>query len=321
MQLKKIGVFRALKIGDLLCAMPAIQNLRTAYPSAQIVFIGLPATRNLIERYNKLFDRFIDFPGYPGLPEIPFDEVKFNRFCKDISLEAFDIILQMQGNGTIVNAMLKKCAGSSPVAGFAIDPAELAVNPLFMRYPNAGHESLRHLALMQHLGLPLVHKEMFFPLHQADFDRLDELNLGENYICMHCGSSAAWRQWPPADFARIADYCARHAFGVVFTGTSAELGIMYEVAGLMKEQPIILAGKTDLGMAGALLKRSKGLIANCTGIAHLAAALKVKSVVISMDGEPERWGPLDTNRHKTIDWTKTPDYSLVQQAVKQMLFH
>jgi len=321
LQLKKIGIFRALQLGDLLCAMPAIQNLRPAYPDAEIVLIGLPATRHLIERYEELFDRFIDFPGYPGLPEIPFDEIKFNQFRKNIALEAFDLILQMQGNGTIVNAMLKNCAGGSLIAGFAIDAAELAANPLLMPYPNSGHESLRHLALMQHLGIPLVTTEMFFPLHQVDFERLDKLNLGESYICMHCGSRGAWRQWPPASFAHLADYCARQSFQIVLTGTSEELEIINQVAGLMEEKPVILAGKTDLGMAGALLKRSQGLIANCTGISHLAAALKVKSVVISMDGEPERWGPLDVTRHKTIDWTKTPDEALVQEAVNQMLFH
>ena len=320
LRLKKIGIFRALQLGDLLCAMPAIQNLRIAYPDAEIVFIGLPATRHLIERYRELIDRFIDFPGYPGLPEIPFDEKKFSRFCKEIALEAFDMILQMQGNGTIVNDMLKKCAGGSPVAGFAIDATELAANPLLMPYPNSGHESLRHIALMRHLGIPLVTTEMFFPLYQADFEKLVKLNVGEGYICMHCGSRGAWRQWPPASFASIADYCIRHSFQIVLTGTSEELGIINQVAELMEEKPVILAGKTDLGMVGALLKRSNGLIANCTGISHLAAALKVKSVVISMDGEPERWGPLDVNRHKTIDWTKTPDDALVQQAVKQMLF-
>jgi len=321
LQLRKIGIFRALQLGDLLCAMPAFKNLRLAYPDAEIVFIGLPSSRSLIERYSELFDRFIEFPGYPGLPEIPFDENRFNRFCNDIALEAFDLILQMQGNGTIVNAMLKKCSGKARLAGFAVDAGELAANPLLMPYPNYGHESLRHLALMQHLGIPLSTKEMFFLLHQADFERLNELNVGEGYICMHCGSRGAWRQWPPANFAGIADYCARHSFQVVLTGTAEELGIINQVAALMNQKPIILAGKTDLGMLGALLKRSGGLISNCTGISHLAAALKVKSVVMSMDGEPERWGPLDTTIHTAIDWTKTPDYALVEEAVKQMLSH
>ncbi|MEH3114220.1 glycosyltransferase family 9 protein [Pedobacter terrae] len=320
LQLKKIGIFRALQLGDLLCAMPAIQNLRLAYPKAEIVFIGLPSTRKLIERYSELFDRFIDFSGYPGLPEMPFDEKTFSRFCKNLTDEAFDVILQMHGNGTIVNEMLKACSGGSRIAGFALSSNELAENPLLMPYPNWGHESLRHIALMKHLGIAIATRAVFYPLYQNDFERLDTLGVGEHYICIHCGSRGTWRQWPPDFFAKLADYCARHAFRIVLTGTSEELEITNQVAALMKEKPLILAGKTDLGMVGALLKRSKGLISNCTGISHIAAALRVKSVVISMDGEPERWGPIDTTRHKTIDWTKTPNYALVEQVVKEMLF-
>ncbi|WP_412469292.1 glycosyltransferase family 9 protein [Pedobacter sp. KLB.chiD] len=320
-QYKKIAIFRALQLGDLLCAMPAIKNLRMAYPGAELVFIGLPSARKLIERYPELFDRFIDFSGYPGLPEIPFDAKSFSRFCKSLASEAFDMILQMQGNGTIVNEMLRACSGGSTIAGFSVSATEMAENSLLMPYPNWGHESLRHIALMKHLGIAITTTAMFFPLHQTDFENLDALAIGNGYICMHCGSRGSWRQWPPAFFAKLADYCTRQALRIVLTGTSEELEIINQVAALMDEKPIILAGKTDLGMVGALLKRSNGLISNCTGISHIAAALRVKSVVISMDGEPERWGPIDTTRHKTIDWTKTPDYALVEQAVKQLLFH
>jgi ADP-heptose:LPS heptosyltransferase len=319
LQFKKIAIFRALQLGDLLCAMPAIKNLRLACPHAEIVFIGLPSTRQLIERFDELFDRFIDFPGYPGLPERPFNEEGFAEFRKCIATEAFDIILQMQGNGTIVNKMLGDLSDSQ-LGGFSVDALELANNTLLMPYPNAGHESQRHIALMAHLGVPIVATEMFFPLYESDFKRLNQLGIGNKYICMHCGSRGAWRQWPPANFAKLANYCIEQGFQIVFTGTADEYDIIEQVTDLVKGKPIIVAGKTDLGMVGALLKGSSGLISNCTGISHMAAALKVQSVIISMDGEPGRWAPLDVSRHQTIDWTETPDYTLVEQAVKEMLF-
>jgi ADP-heptose:LPS heptosyltransferase len=57
---------------------------------------------------------------------------------------------------------------------------------------------------------------------------------------------------------------------------------------------------------GVLLKDAFLLIANCTGVSHMAAALHTPSLIISMDGEPRRWAPLDTRLHKTIDWTTHP---------------
>ena len=102
----KIAVFRALQLGDMLCAVPAIRALRRAYPQAHIALIGLPWAASFVQRFNNYLDRHIVFPGYPGLPEQPFNEPAWNTFVGQMQQERFDCILQMQGNGTIVNEML-----------------------------------------------------------------------------------------------------------------------------------------------------------------------------------------------------------------------
>ncbi len=61
------------------------------------------------------------------------------------------------------------------------------------------------------------------------------------------------------------------------------------------------------------------LIANCTGVSHIAAAVKTPSVIISMDGEPERWSPVNKNLHHVIDWTKDPHFDSVFNAVIKMI--
>jgi ADP-heptose:LPS heptosyltransferase len=82
---------------------------------------------------------------------------------------------------------------------------------------------------------------------------------------------------------------------------------------------LIAAGKTSIGAAGVLIKNAFALISNCTGVSHMAAAFKTPSVVISMDGEPERWAPLNKELHKTIDWTKNHQYDLVLEQVEGMI--
>ena len=81
-EIKKIAVFRALQLGDLLCAIPAVRALRAAFPNAEITLIGLPWAKDLVARFNQYFDKFISFPGYPGLPEQPFDASKFEEFTE-----------------------------------------------------------------------------------------------------------------------------------------------------------------------------------------------------------------------------------------------
>jgi ADP-heptose:LPS heptosyltransferase len=106
--LQKIAIFRALQLGDLLCVIPAIRALRFACPDAEITLLGLPWAGSFVQRFSRYFDRFIHFPGYPGLPEQDYDPAAFVPFLEEMQAEQFDLLLQMQGNGTCWNFLLRK---------------------------------------------------------------------------------------------------------------------------------------------------------------------------------------------------------------------
>jgi ADP-heptose:LPS heptosyltransferase len=319
-KINTMAIFRALQLGDLLCSVPAWRALRKTYPLAKISFIGLPGMKELVERYPQYIDEFIPFPGYPGLPEQPFDDWKFQTFLTNMQNRNFDLVLQLQGNGSIVNQMLS-LFGAKYLVGFCQNASHST--ELLLEYPNFGSEITRHLALMKHLEInDSENKVLEFPVREKDFAELQYLNLGlseKQYVCLHPGSRGSWRQWPTLYFAAIADFCVACGYKVVITGTANELELAKEVAQLSNYRPVICSGKTNLGTVAALLKNAKALIANCTGVSHLAAALETPSVVISMDGEPERWAPLNKKIHRTVDWNTSPDYHQVLAEVELIL--
>ena len=312
-EIKKIIIFRALQLGDMLCVIPAVRALRRAYPSAEITLCSLPWAKSLLERFPEYFDHSVEFPGYPGLPEQELNPVRFTAFLASVQAEKFDLALQMQGNGSVINPMVE-LFGAKYTAGFYIEGHYYPKNELFLEYPDEGSEINRHLLLMNHLGIQSQGNYLEFPLResdQAEFDNLDLPLEPQRYICIHPGSRGAWRQWPVENFAALADYCYESGFTPVITGTKEELNIAEAVKAHMKNEPLMVVGKTSLGAVGILLKNAYALISNCTGVSHMASAFKTKSIVISMDGEPERWAPINRELHYVIDWTQEPDFDKV----------
>ena len=319
--LQKIAIFRALQLGDMLCAIPAIRALRSVYPDAHITLLGLAWEESLLTRFPGYFDAFIEFPGYPGLPEQEPDLKRFPAFLNAMQQEQFDLVLQMQGNGSIVNPMLalfngRYTAGYWRREDYCPDPA------LFLEYPEHVNEIERHLLLMNHLGIPSQGKELEFPISAQDKYEFEQLHLpltpGE-YICIHPGSRGSWRQWPTELFASLADHFASLGWQIVLTGTKQEIPLTMEVASKMQYTAINAAGITKLGSLAVMIKHARALFSNCTGVSHIAAALQTPSIVISMDGEPDRWGPLNKQLHYTIDWTREQRYDRVQSWSEHLL--
>lgn len=319
--IKKIIVFRALQLGDMLCVIPAMRALRDAFPDAQITLAGLPWAKAFVERFSDYFDDFIHFPGYPGLPEQPVRPQELLTFLQNVQVRRYDLALQMQGNGTVVNPLVE-LFGARYTAGFCYPGHYSQQNGLFLTYPEEIHELERHLRLMNFLGIPSRGRFLEFPLTERDFVDLDEASLplvDSNYVCVHPGSRGSYRQWPPKYFARLADFCHEQGLSVVITGTQAEMPIVEEVMKHMEHPAINAAGRTSLGAIGALIRNAFMLISNCTGVSHIAAALRVPSIVISMDGEPERWGPLNKELHRTIDVQRGADFEAVFAELEDVL--
>lgn len=318
--IKRIAILRALQLGDLLCAVPAFRALRAAFPHAHITLIGLPWANTFQQRFSHYIDEVMVFPGYPGLPEQPPDPTAFNTFMSAVKNNRYDLILQMQGNGTLVNPLVQSM-GARYTGGFTPKGA-VPENGLFVPYPEDLHEIERHLYLLEQLGIPSAGTHLEFPLTSADRESFHRLQLpcdDYTYICVHPGSRAAWRQWPPPYFAAMADHLAEQGWKIVLTGSIEEKELTLAVKSYMCFPALDVAGELSLGGMAVLVKKSRALVSNCTGVSHIAAATATPSVIISMDGEPHRWAPLNTHLHCTTDWTRHNDFDRMLVKADQLL--
>lgn len=301
---ERVAVLRALQLGDLLCAVPALRALRGALPKAHITLVGLAWAREFVDRFDHYLDDFLELPGFPGLPEREFDSAGFVDFLASAHERHFDLAIQLHGSGSFVNP-LTVMLGARHNAGYYL-PGDYCPDPeRFLPYPEDVPEVRRHLALMEFLGAPSLGEALDFPVREADrqsLARLDDagcLRRGE-YVCIHAGARYPSRRWGAERFAAVADRLDELGLRVVITGSRWESELAAAVAGAMRRPSINLAGRTTLGSLAALLDGARLVVSNDTGISHVAAGVHVPSVVVVTGSDPKRWAPLDRRRHRVI---------------------
>ncbi len=300
---RRIAVFRALQVGDMLCAVPALRALRAAAPTAEITLIGLPWAAEFAQRFHQYIDDFVPFPGAPGMPEQGADAGGLDAFYRDMQSRRFDLALQLHGSGRLTNAIVRRL-GARQEAGFQCADKSSADSG-FIPYPEHEPEIQRLLRLIEALGVPTRGDALEFPITGAEWKELARLRVayglrpGE-YVCVHPGARLATRRWLPERFAVVADALAMQGLRVVLTGTSEEQLLTQGVARAMHAGAIDLCGQTSIGVLGALYAGARVLVCNDTGVSHIAAALCVPSVVVYCGSDPARWAPLDHERHRQV---------------------
>jgi ADP-heptose:LPS heptosyltransferase len=298
---RRIAVFRALMLGDLLCAVPAFRALRHAYPNVEITLIGLPWAHEFARRFSCYCDEFVAFPGFPGLPEHPADIHRFPTFLIESHRRRFDVLLQMHGSGSIVNPLVA-LLGARVSAGYYLPGQYCPDARTYFPYSDGESEVWRQLRLLGHLNVPLVGDSLEFPVLRSDRAELQTVTgsalTDREYVCIHPGARYASRRWSPERFAEVGDSLASLGYEVVITGTTLEAELVRVVSRNMAAPHRNLAGLTSIGTMAALLEGARLLVCNDTGVSHLAAALRVPSVVIVTGSNPARWAPGDRERHR-----------------------
>ena len=298
-------VFRALHLGDMLCAVPALRALRASLPKARITLVGLPWARQFARRFQHYIDDFVPFPGHPLLPEQAVRHEELTSFYTSLCGRQATLALQMHGNGAASNEIVSGF-GARVTAGYCAGKAVATERTILYPFPEVGAEPDRLLRLVERLGAGPAGDHLEFPLAQEDRQELEASGIAAgleagNYICVHPGARRRDKRWPPQRFAEVADrLAAEFGVGVVLTGSAEEAGLASEVAGHMRARAVNAAAPLSIGAMAALMKNARLLLCNDTGVSHIAAGLRLKSVVIFSRADIARWAPLDRDKHRCI---------------------
>jgi ADP-heptose:LPS heptosyltransferase len=269
-----ILVLRALGVGDLATAVPALRGLRRASGGDELRLAAPGWLAPLVDLVGAV-DRLVPADGLAPLRWPPPQP---------------RLAVNLHGRGPQSHHVLARAnpdrllAFACPAAGHHHGPA----------WRQDEHEVDRWCRLLGWYGIPA---------DPADL-ALREPGCTDQPGCtiVHPGAKAAARRWPARRYATVAAALTDAGHRVMITGSAAErdLGALVAAgAGLPDE--VVLAGRTDLGQLARLVAGARLVICGDTGVGHLATGYGVPSVVLFGPNPPHWWGPPPARpRHRAL---------------------
>ncbi|MFF5426177.1 MULTISPECIES: glycosyltransferase family 9 protein [unclassified Streptomyces] len=274
-------VLRALGLGDLLTAVPALRALRRALAGHELVLAAPPELEG-VARATGCVDRLLPAAG-PG------------RAVPDaLPAEARrpDLAVNLHGSGPASHRLL---ASLAPRRLWAFHHPELPglEGPPWDPY---AHERHRWCALTAWYGCP------------ADPDDVRITPPGTaspapGAVVLHPGAQAPARRWPVARFAAVAAALRRAGLPVVVTAGPGEGPLATAVAAQAGLPPAAVLGvprPLAFDALCGLVAHARCVVVGDTGLAHVATALGTPSVVLFGPVAPSLWGPPDNGLHRVL---------------------
>ncbi|MEH0841548.1 glycosyltransferase family 9 protein [Micromonospora sp. CPCC 205711] len=273
-----ILVLRALGVGDLATAVPALRALRSAYPDRELA-LAAPAWLGPLVGLVGGVDRLLPTDGL-GPPPWPPPPVAVN----------------LHGRGPQSHRML---AGAGRLLAFRCPDAGHLDGP---QWRDDEHEVDRWCRLLDWYGIPADPTDLTLrpaPVGTAPAGR----------TVVHPGSKLPEKRWPAGRFAALARELTRRGHRVVVTGSADERELAGRVAaGAGLPAAAVLAGRTDLGELAALVAGARLVVSGDTGVGHLATGYGTPSVLLFGPVPPSRWGPpAGRPRHRVL-WAGGQDW-------------
>jgi ADP-heptose:LPS heptosyltransferase len=267
----RVVVLRALGLGDLLTAVPALRGLAKAFPDHRRVLAAPAWQRPLASLIGAVDDL------EPALPLASLPR----------ALHGAEIAVNLHGRGPRSTALL---SATSPrrVLAFDVDGGPA--------WREDEHDRARWCRLLDHHDIAADPDDLRLPVPDVAVAA-----LARDATVIHPGAASAARRWPAVRWAAVARGEAHRGRRVLITGSAAERALATEVAERAGLEPsCVLAGRTDAVELVGLVGVAGRLVCGDTGVAHVASATATPSVVLFGPTPPALWGPPTQGPHVAI---------------------
>jgi ADP-heptose:LPS heptosyltransferase len=267
--------YRALGLGDFLTGVPALRALARAFPGHRRV-LAAPAAIAPLAALSAAVDEVADVGPLEPLPP---------------RLHGADVAVNLHGRGPESHELLRAASPRRLIAW-----GEGAAPGGAPEWREGEHEVVRWCRLLEESGIPADPRDLRLPAPPPPA-------AGAGATVIHPGAASPARRWPPERWAAVARGEQGAGRAVVLTGGPDERELASAVARAARlPASAVLAGRTGPAELAAVVAHAGRVACGDTGVAHLATAFGVPSVVLFGPTPPSEWGPPAGDRRHVALW-------------------
>ena len=293
-QPKKLLVIKLRAIGDVVLSTIVLENLRKAFPKAQIDFLTEKPAQAVVEG-NEYIDNVIvlDRKYIASLP-LTKRLLANITFVRKLYSSSYDLVFDLFGNPR--SAFLTLASRAQVRVGYDFRIRRLAYNVVVPSRADRVHEAEFHLDALTALGITIVSKKLSVAIPESTLKFAQEFWASKDLDAKFVVAINFWggwpaKRWPIERFAALSDRLVKRLGAeIVLMWGPDEYEHAVKLDNLLEEKSHILP-PTDLKQLAAILKRCDLMVSTDSGPMHISTAVGTPTVGIFGPTNSELQGP------------------------------
>ncbi|MCA1667340.1 MAG: glycosyltransferase family 9 protein [Thermomicrobia bacterium] len=302
--IRRVLVVKLADIGDAIGTLPALRALRDRLPDARIDALVAPGARVVLEPEPSvntvltLAKEAYDAPRGVVSPRAVRD---LARFGYELRVRRYDAVIFCHHLTTAWGAMkfraLARATGAPIRAGLDNGRGDFLTHAARDRGFGVEPEWAYWLDVVGLLGATARDPRPSVAVsEEATATARTIIGAGAPYIALHPGIGAfsPARQWSPARMAAVGQSLAADGYRLVITGgrDAHARDAADELLRHLGATPALdLTGRTDLAVSAAVYAGAALFLGSDNGMAHLAAAVGARSLIVFGPSNHRAWAP------------------------------
>ncbi|MDP2339139.1 MAG: glycosyltransferase family 9 protein [Bacteroidota bacterium] len=267
----KFLVIRLSSIGDIVLTSPVVRCLKTQFPDAEVHFLTKKSNFDLLQ-------------ANPYVDKIHLYGDSLSDAVQKLKPENYDYIIDLHNN--LRSLYVKLRLGTKSYSFNKLNIRKIILTKFKINILPDGHIVDRYLETLRHFNIVNDGKGLEHFIPEEDEFPITEFpeNFRNGYVALVLAGTYFTKKMPPEKYRKLI---SETQIPFVLLGGRSEQEMAAQILNWNTGNVVDFTGKLRINQSASLVKNARLVIANDTGLMHIAAAYQKKILSVWGNTSPE----------------------------------